>query len=566
MIRSVFVLFWAILFSFGSVVSQNTGTVSATEKNKRPNIFFFFADDWGRYANIYSQNDPSQTISQTINQTINQTIKTPSIDRLGREGVCFRNAHITSPSCTPCRSSLFSGQYFYRTGRAAILRPALWDETIPTFPLLLEQSGYRIGFTYKAWGPGLNPDAPFGGNRTRFAKAGNRFNRFSHVVTELVAKGKDRESAKEELYNECLKNFELFLADGNKTPEEAAKPFCYYFGPTNTHRTWEKGSGKALWDMNPDNLKGKLPKFLPDVPEVREDFCDYLGEVLALDAVLERFLKKLEEIGELDHTVIVMSGDHGIPGFPRGKCNLYNLGTEVSLLVRWGDKIKGNRTVDDFVNMMDIAPTFLEIAGLTPPDCMTGRSLLPLLLSEKSGQIDSERDFVVTGRERHYDSARAGNTPYPQRSIRTKDFLYIRNFEPQRFPMGDPYHQTTGDSSEEIKRKSTDTGYSFPDFDASPTKTWILLRENDPQWKSYWDFAFGKRPGEELYDLRHDPDYLVNVAEKPEYAETRQTLAQRLMNILTSTGDPRVTGDGQTFEKPPFSGTETLDTTMPRRK
>ncbi|MDR0335757.1 MAG: sulfatase [Planctomycetaceae bacterium] len=554
-------LFCMTMLLFGSAFISETNNVFAQssdtavqENNKRPNIFFFFADDWGRYASIYAQNP------------INQTIKTPNIDRLGHEGVCFTNAHITSPSCTPCRSSLFSGQYFYRTGRGAILRPALWDETIPVFPLLLEQSGYRIGFTYKAWGPGLNPDAPFGGNRTRYSKAGSRFNRFSHVVTELVAKGQNRETAKEELYTGCLKNFELFLADHKKTSNNNNQPFCYYFGPTNTHRTWEKGSGKALWDLNPDDLQGKLPKFLPDVPEVREDFCDYLGEVLALDAVLERFLKKLEDIGELDNTVIVMSGDHGVPGFPRGKCNLYNFGTEVSLLVRWGDKIKGGRTVDDFINMMDIAPTFLEIAGLTPPECMTGRSILPLLLSDKNGQIDPSRDFVVTGRERHYDSARADYTPYPQRSIRTNDFLYIRNFQPQRYPMGDPYHQTTGDSPEEMKQKSMDTGYSFPDLDASPTKTWILLRENDPQWKSYWDYAFGKRSGEELYDLREDSDYLVNVAENPKYAEIRQTLAQRLTTILTSTGDPRVTGDGQTFEKPPFAGPETLDTSMPRKK
>ena len=523
--------------------------------DQRPNIFFFFADDWGRYAGIY-QDDP-----------VNATFKTPNIDRLGKEGVCFTNAHINSPSCTPCRSALFSGQYFYRTGRGAILRPAIWDETIPVFPLMLEESGYRIGFTYKAWSPGLNPDAPFGAGRTRYNKAGGRFNQFSHVVTRMVAEGKDREAAKEELYAECMNNFEMFLEDGNPSPEEAAKPFLYYFGPTNTHRTWEKGSGKVLWDMNPDDLEGKMPKFLPDVPEVREDFCDYLGEVLALDAMLERFLKKLEDMGELDNTVIVMSGDHGIPGFPRGKCNLYNLGTEVSLLVRWGDKIKGGRTVGDFINLMDLAPTFLEIAGETPPDCMTGRSLLPLLMSDKEGLIDPTRDYVVTGRERHYDSARTDNLPYPQRAIRTKDFLYIRNFEPERWPMGNPWHHETNDSPEVIARKSlADTGYAFPDLDASPTKTWILLRENEEQWQPFWDYAFGKRPGEELYDLRNDRDYLVNVAEKPEYADARQNLSERLMDVLTSTGDPRVMDDGLTFEKPPFAGPETLDMSMPRNQ
>ena len=529
-----------------------TSALHGTEPVKRPNIFFIFADDWGRYASVYDQNP------------INSVITTPNFDRLAQEGVCFTNAHVPSPSCTPCRSSLFSGQYFYRTSRAAILRPALWDETIPVFPLMLEQSGYRIGFTYKAWSPGLNPDTPIGGNRTRYNRAGNRFNQFSQNVTRMVAAGTEREAAKEELYAECLRNFEMFLADGEKSPEEKAKPFLYYFGPTNTHRAWERGSGKALWGINPDDLKGKLPKFLPDVHDVREDFSDYLGEVLALDAMLGRFLKKLEEMGELDNTVIVASGDHGIPGFPRGKTNLYNLGTEVSLFVRWGGEVKGGRTVDDFINIMDLAPTFLEIGGLVPPDVMTGKSIVPLLMSEKSGQIDSSRDYAVTGRERHYDAARPDLSPYPERSIRTKDFLYIRNFRPERFPMGDPYHLETGDSREMMEQRLRDTGYTYPDLDSSPTKTWLVLHGNDPEWTKYYHYAFGKRPAEELYDLRNDPDYLVNVAEQPEYAAVREELSGRLMNILISTGDPRVTGDGETYEKPPFAGPGTRDESMQR--
>jgi arylsulfatase A-like enzyme len=538
-----------------SLSLQRAGAESAQiattpERPRRPNIFFFFADDWGRYASIYDKNP------------VNALIRTPAFDRVGREGVCFTNAHINAPTCTPSRSALFSGQYFYRTGRGAILRPAVWDDSIPTFPLLLEKSGYRIGHTYKGWGPGTPANAPLGARRTQYTSAGDAFNRFSQNVTRLVAEGKNINAAKESLYKQCLDNFESFLAATRKTPEDAAKPFCYYFGPTNTHRTWEKGSGAALWNLNPDDLKGRLPKFLPDVPEVREDFCDYLGEVLALDAVLQRFIAKLQAIGELDNTIIVVSGDHGIPGFPRGKCNLYNLGTEVALLVRWGARIKPGRTIDDFINLMDLAPTFLEAAGETPPDCMTGRSILPLLLSAREGQIDPARDCVVTGRERHYDRARADFTPYPQRAIRTKDFLYIRNFRPDRWPMGDPCTWNIKTPAAEIIQKSTDTGYAFADLDASPTKTWLLLHGAEPEWKSYWDYAFAERPEEELYDLRNDPDYLVNVAADPALETQRRELAARLMHILVTTSDPRVTGDGDTFEKPPFAGPGTLDARM----
>ncbi|MDF9834056.1 N-sulfoglucosamine sulfohydrolase [Ereboglobus sp. PH5-5] len=533
---------------FGAVLALG----AAQERDKRPNIFFFFADDWGRYAGVYKENP------------VNQLVNTPAIDRVGLEGVRFTNAHVNAPSCTPSRSALFSGQYFYRTGRGAILRPAIWDESIPTFPLLLEKSGYFIGHTYKAWGPGVPANAPFGAKRTQFTGAGNRFNRFSQNVTKLVAKGGNPDAAKEQIYKECIDNFEAFLAKRRATPEDATKPFCYYFGPTNTHRAWEKGSGKALWNLDPEKLKGRMPKFLPDVPEVRQDFCDYLGEVLALDAVLERFIAKLEAMGELDNTVIVLSGDHGIPGFPRAKCNLYNIGTEVALLVRWGDKVKGGRAVDDFINLMDLAPTFLEIGGEKPPACMTGRSILPLLLSDKNGQVDPARDYVITGRERHVERARADLTPYPQRAIRTKDFLYIRNFKPERWPAGDPYAWNAKKLPENFAEKSRDSRYAFADMDASPTKTWLMLHGAKPEWIVHWKYAFGKRPAEELYDLRTDPDCLVNVATDADYDKRRQTLAARMMEVLAQTNDPRATNGGGMFENPPFAGPGTEEIRKPR--
>ncbi len=96
---------------------------------------------------------------------------------------------------------------------------------------------------------------------------------------------------------------------------------------------------------------------------MRQDVSDYLGEAQAFDAALGVLLQKLEEIGELENTLIVVSGDHGMPGVPRGKCNLYDFGTHVALGVRWGAKVKPGRAVDDFVNLMDLAPTFLEAGG-----------------------------------------------------------------------------------------------------------------------------------------------------------------------------------------------------------
>ncbi len=362
-----------------SMAGLRTSTALAitTQRKKRPNIFFFFADDWGRYASIYNSLGP------------NKALQTPVMDKFAREGIRFNNAHVTAPSCTPCRSSLLSGQYFYRTGLGAILQGARWDSNIPSYPLLLQKSGYHIGYTYKVWSPGTPKNAPYGGKAREYKKSGSRFCSFSQNATKMVKAGKTPEQAKQKICGEALENFEDFLDDRGKD-----QPFCYWFGPTNTHRKWTQGSGKALWGLDPDDLKGHMPKFLPDVPEIRQDMCDYLGEVLALDKMLGLLLKKLDETGERDNTLIVVSGDHGIPGFPRGKCNLYDLGTQVPLVAQWTCQAPGGRVVEDFVNLMDLAPTFLEAAGERAPECMTGRSIVPLLCSNKEGWIDDGRDHV----------------------------------------------------------------------------------------------------------------------------------------------------------------------------
>lgn len=525
--------------------------VASAAEQARPNILFCFADDWGRYASAYADVDgrPSP----------NQVVKTPNIDRVARGGVLFKNAFVTAPSCTPCRSSLLSGQYFFRTGRGAILQGAVWDAKIPTFPLLLERSGYHIGETYKVWSPGAPNDAPYGAGKFAYEKSGGAFNNFSENVTRMVAAGMPLDAARQKLYAEVRGNFDAFL---EARPE--GRPFCYWFGPTNVHRLWEKGSGKALWGIDPETLAGKLPKFLPDVPEVREDFADYLGEIQAFDAAIGVLLERLEASGELDNTLIVISGDHGAPGFPRGKCNLYDFGVGVALVAQWPGG-KPGRVVDDFVNLMDLAPTFLEAAGVERPEVMTGRSLLDVLKSDRSGQIDSERNWVVTGRERHVAEAREENRPYPQRALRTKDYLYIRNFRPDRWPLGAPYAvtETSAPSADEL---ANNTFAAFPDMDASPTKAWLVAHRHEPQWRTFYDYAFAKRPGEELYDLRKDPDQIVNVADEAAYAETKRELSAQLLKTLRDAGDPRVTGDGETFERSPFTDAEPLRPARGKKK
>ena len=513
----------------------------------RPNILFAFADDWGRYASAYAPLEGERSL--------NALIDTPHFDRVAREGALFANAFVPAPSCTPCRSSLLTGRYFWNTERGAILQGAVWDDRITSYPLLLEASGYHIGYTYKVWSPGTPRDQPYGGERTRYAPAGSRFGQFSQTATSLVEE-LGVESAKQVLYDEVRDNFDAFLE-----ARPAGTPFCYWWGPTNTHRRWERGSGQALWGLDPDALEGRLPDFLPDVPEIREDVCDYLGECQAVDAGLGLLLARLEELGELDHTLVVVSGDHGIPGFPRGKCNLYDLGCEVALAVRWPGRVPAGRTVDDFVNLMDLAPTFLEAGGLDPgvdPAVdMDARSLLPVLESRRSGQVDAERTHVVTGRERHVARAREGNLPYPQRAVRTSDFLYIRNYAPERWPMGDP--EGLDDPTvapPPYEELANDTHVCYRDLDASPTKAWMIHHRMEERVQRLFEIGFGKFPAEELYDLRVDPCYMRNVAADPAYRVARQQLAAQLATVQTAHRDPRVIEPDCRFEHSPFTDVE----------
>ena len=527
--RAVFLL--VVIFLFSEAVHAAGA--------KRPNILFAFADDWGRHASAYAKLDGPGTV--------NDLIQTPAFDRVAREGVLFRRAFVSAPSCTPCRSAILSGQHFWRTGRGSILRGSVWDGSNPAYPLLLEEAGYHIGKMYKVWSPGTPSDAPYGGQKHAYQKAGGRFNQFSGNVTKLVAAGSPVEDAKREILAEVTANFDAFLAD-----RKDGQPFCFWFGPTNTHRKWTKGSGRALWGLNPDDLKGKMPAFLPDVPEVREDLTDYFGEAMAFDAALGVLIKKLEVIGELDNTLVVVSGDHGAPGFPHGKCNLYDFGSSVSLAIRWGGA-NGGRVVHDLTSLTDLAPTFLELAGVKVPEVMTGRSLVPLMKSEKSGQIDPARDAVFIGRERHVENAREGFLPYPQRAIRTHDHLLILNFKPDRWPLGEPY-RLDGDNPPSPRDITENTRVTLPDEDASPTKAWLVGMRNDPKWKPHYEWVYGRREGVELYDLKSDPHQTKNVATDPAYATVRAELEKRLFDELKRTGDPRMIDGGKFFETPPMAG------------
>lgn len=487
---------------------------------KKPNILLLFADDLGRYASAYSSKDlPS----------VNDIISTPTFDRLASEGALATNAFVSAPSCSPCRASLISGRHFFTNGSCSQLHHRWhgpeesdpWNE-IKGYAEILQRNGYHIGLTHKDHVKGKK----FG---PQFNKAGRKVNGFS----QYVSKGGEVPKRKEDLYEECRANFRSFLEKRNKD-----QPFLYHFHPTNPHRTWIKGSGKNLWGLDPDKLKGKMPPFLPDVPVVREDLADYLGEAMAFDECCRVLLEELKETGEYDNTLIVISGDHGAPGFPRGKTNCYDFGARVLFAARWPGQIKPAQVLEKPISLIDLAPTFLAAAGVEKAKTMHGENLLPAL---KSGDHSGLRSWALIGRETHVETARDKQLPYSMRSIRTGDHLYIMNFTPDRSPMGDLLGLAKGPMT--FAQLAGKTRLTYADVDAGPTKAWMVLNRDKPEFKFHWDLGFGARPAEELYDLKKDPHQIKNVAKDPDYQRTRDALHAKLMEVLNKHKDPRINGD-----------------------
>lgn len=457
----------------------------------RPNIFFAIADDWSwPHAGIYGDT----------------VVQTPTFDRIAKEGMLFSNSYCVSASCTPSRASILTGQFPHRLESGANLWSTL-PAKFPVYPDLLEAQGYVVGYLGKGWAPG------FLGDRTR-NPAGPVF-----------------------------KSFEAFL---KSVPP--GRPWCFWYGSHDPHRPYKDGQGAAS-GIKLDAIK--VPPFLPDVPEVRGDIADYYFAVQRFDRDTGAMMKQIEEAGQLDHTIVVMTSDNGFP-FPRAKANCYEYSNHMPLAIRWGEKVKPGSKSDAIISHVDFAPTFLDAAlqfrgpsaiqkSATLADLsrdMNGHSFLPVLLGQTDGVA---RDHAFIERERHAN-VRKGDASYPMRGVRVGKFLYISNLRPDLWPAGDPeMWKAVG---------------PFGDIDGGPSKTFLLHHKDDEGIGHLFELACGKRPAEELYDLEQDPYALHDVSGYPEYDKDLQKLRAQTKDWMTRTNDPRATAGGayDAFDKYPYTG------------
>ena len=477
------------VISCSTIIDQN---VTQT----RPNILFFITDDQSWIHNSFAGE---------------QAIKTPGFDSVAREGIYFENAFCAAPSCSPSRGAIITGQEIWRLGEAAQLFSAVPKElSKSSFPLLLEANGYYIGYTQKGWEP--NNFKTFGWEKYPLGSS------FNDHKTKPLTNGIVK--------NDYFSNFKAFLSN-----KEDTKPFFFWCGTSEPHRAFEKGSGIAN-AIDPNKIF--VPGFLPDVPEIRSDIADYLLEIKWTDQHLEKMIALLEQRGILENTLIIVTSDNGM-AFPAAKATLNEYGIHIPLAIRWDKGIKSaGRSTDVMVSLTDLAPTILEVAETTIPPNMTGKSLMDIFKELKT----KERNYAFSAKERH-TICRASDLPYPQRAVRDRRFLYIRNFEPNRWPAGSPTLKSSH-------------GWTYGDIDQSPSFNYLKKYKSKAAVKKYFLFATAKKPSEELYDITIDPQCQKNLIHNDEYKAERSRLSKVLTDYLIETEDPRVILETSPWDNYPY--------------
>ena len=459
----------------------------------RPNILFAVADDWSYgHAGAYGC----------------KWVKTPAFDRVAEQGILFTHAYTPNGKCAPSRSSILTGRNPWQL-KAAANHICFFPPEFKTYAEALGEHGYFVGMTQKGWGPGVAKDAR---GKAR-QMAGRPFDRRRATPPTPDISN-----------NDYAGNFEDFL---NAAP--ADQPWCFWYGSAEPHRGYEYGSGVAKGGKKLSDID-RVPGCWPDNEVVRNDLLDYAFEVEHFDRHLGRMLALLERRGLLANTLVVVTSDNGMP-FPHDKGQAYHDTNHLPLAVMWTSGIRGSgKVVGDYVSFIDFAPTFLDVAGVAWQQsgmaAITGRSLSDIFSAGKTGP---PRDHVLVGKERT-DVGRPHDWGYPIRGIIKDDKLYLYNFEPTRWPGGNP-----------------ETGYL--DCDGSPTKTEVLKSRTAPGQSRYWDWCFGKRPAEEFYDLRADPDCLTNLIGRV----ASEPLKQQLFQDLRAQGDPRMFGRGHEFDEYPYA-------------
>ncbi|TXT64676.1 MAG: Sulfatase [Promethearchaeota archaeon] len=418
--------------------------------NKKPNIVLFITHDQGQYAGCYDSEVPN-------------SLNTPNIDKIAQEGVQFTNYFCTAPQCSPSRSSIKTSLYPHQNGLMGLVNLG-WSmpEDNKTLPMYLKENGYTthlLGLQHEVH------DANTLGYDT-ISKRGPEF-KYSRARME--------------------RKYLKFLSE-HKDDE---KPFFVNIGTIEVHRPYQ------AWAEPVDPARVKVPPYLPDIDEIREDLAGFYGNVEIVDQTIGTIWDHLDDLGILENTIFIYTTDHGIP-YPRAKCTLYDPGLKTILLMHYpgAEYLSGGKVVKSMLSNIDLLPSLIDLVGGKIGERIEGKSFIPILKGEKEeihNKIYAEKTYHEI-----YD---------PMRGVRTHKFKYIKNF------------------------KKLDSLYQIPkDIMMDPSGKVMKERSQEP------------RAMEELYDLKNDPNEMNNLIENADYSDILYELRTELNDWMISTNDPLLKG------------------------
>jgi N-sulfoglucosamine sulfohydrolase len=435
----------------------------AQAQTKAKNVILIVADDLGMQVGSYG--DP--------------VCKTPNLDALAKRGVRFTRAYATVSSCSPSRASIYTGLFSHQNGQYGLQHAVHKQECfawVLSLPNLLRSAGRWTGLIGKFH---VGPDAVFPWDR-------------------LITQGKSRDP------EWFAKKVREFIKEADK------KPFFLVVAFDDPHRA-AKGFGNEPFAKDPkevkyDPKKVKLPYYLPDCDDARQDWAEYLQSISRLDRGVGVIMEILQEAGLLEDTIIIFISDNG-PPFAGSKTTLYEPGIHLPLIMA-GPGIPAGKTSDALVSYIDLTPTILDIAGAKMPAYkqtkIIGKSLMPIA----RGDDTKGHEAVFASHQFHEIT-----NYYPMRSIVTDKFKLIVNLEPElTYPFASDL-------------------WGSPSWQYVRTHKLKMMGERSVE-------SYLHRPREELYDLTSDPRELKNLAADPDHAKTLSNLRERLRAWQVETTDP----------------------------
>lgn len=435
-------------------ISMSLGAAEPSQLPARPNIVLIIADDLG---------------AEDLGVYGNTGVRTPNLDKLAGEGLRFTRAFNACSSCSPSRASMITGRYPHSTGAERLHMPLPKEQV--TFVEKLKAAGYWTAASGK-WhlGPAVK----------------DRFDIVVDGPAKLPSTIK-RDGSGCEGWVPTLQN----------RPKD--KPFFAWLAALDPHRDYKAGAVPEAHDPG----KVLVPPYFPDTPEVRSDLVMYYDEIARLDSYVGKVIAELQAQGVLDNTAIFFVTDNGRP-FPRCKTTDYDSGIQTPLLIRWPAVVKSPAVSASLVSTVDLAPTFLELAGVTEmPAAFQGKSFARVLTDPSA----AHREHVFAEHNWHDYTAF-------ERAVRTSKFKYIRNAWTD-LP-GTPPADAVRSPTFEVMKRLRDAGQLTP-------------AQMQPFEKP--------RPAEELYDVEADPHELKNLASDPAHARTLSRLRQALDEWQKETSD-----------------------------